>query len=136
MQWSDIEWQPPSRKLRQFAGLWLAFFGALAVWCWVADHRQVAILLGILALGLGGTGLAAPGAIRLVYVGWMVLAFPLGWTLSHVLLAIVYYGVFTPIGIIFRVIGRDALHLRRRDCASYWVARPEPESVRRYFEQF
>ena len=32
MQWSDIQFDPPRKTLRQFAGLWLVFFGGLALW--------------------------------------------------------------------------------------------------------
>ena len=32
MNWSDLDFAPPARKLRQFAGLWLAFFSTLAAW--------------------------------------------------------------------------------------------------------
>ena len=39
----------------------------------------------------------------------MVLAFPIGWTVSQVILAVMFYGLFTPIGLVFRLIGRDPL---------------------------
>ena len=32
MRWSDIQFDPPRKVLRQFAGLWLLFFGGLALW--------------------------------------------------------------------------------------------------------
>ena len=32
MQWSDIPFHPPRKTLRQFAGLWLVFFGGMALW--------------------------------------------------------------------------------------------------------
>ena len=35
MQWSDIQFNPPRKVLRQFAGLWIAFFGGLALWQWL-----------------------------------------------------------------------------------------------------
>ena len=34
MQWSDIQFSPPRKTLRQFAGLWMAFFGGFALWQW------------------------------------------------------------------------------------------------------
>ena len=39
----------------------------------------------------------------------MVLAFPIGWTVSQVMLALMFFGLFTPIGLVFRLIGRDPL---------------------------
>ena len=32
MQWSDIPFHPDRKTLRQFAGLWLVFFGGMALW--------------------------------------------------------------------------------------------------------
>ena len=32
MHWSDIQFDPPRKTLRQFAGLWLVFFGGMALW--------------------------------------------------------------------------------------------------------
>ncbi len=48
--------------------------------------------------------------MRWVYIGWMILAFPIGWTVSQVMLAVMFFGLFTPIGLVFRLIGRDPLH--------------------------
>jgi hypothetical protein len=138
MRWSDIPFSSPPRMLRQFAALWLAFFGGLAAWQGVARGR-VGIALGLAALAIvvGGIGLARPALIRPIFVGWMVLAFPIGWAVSLVLLALVYYGLFTPVALAFRLSGRDALGLRPGpDRESYWEPRAEPADVRRYFRQF
>ena len=75
-------------------------------------------------------------AVAPVFVGWMVLVYPVGWLASHLLLACVYYGLFTPLGLFFRVIGRDVLGRRfRRDQDSYWAVKPGAEDVRSYFRQ-
>jgi hypothetical protein len=124
--------------LRQFAGLWLAFFGGLAAWQGIMRGRVgLAVGLAVLALVVGGLGLIRPALIRPIFVGWMVLAFPIGWAVSLVLLGLVYYGLFLPIGLAFRLAGRDALQLRPRPGAStYWTPRTAPADVRRYFRQF
>ena len=89
MQWSDIQFNPPRKVLRQFAGLWLAFFGGLAVWQWLGrGHGTAAAILGLLALTVGPIGLARPDWLRPVYVAWMVLAFPIGWTISQIILGV------------------------------------------------
>ena len=63
--------------------------------------------------------------------------YPIGWTLSHLVMAIIYYLVLTPIGILLRLVGHDPL------CRSfeptrqtYWVERRPPEHKGRYFRQF
>ena len=138
MQWSDIQFHPPLKTLRQFAGLWLVFFGGLAAWQGiVSGHGTLALALAALALTIGPLGLLWPRLIRPVYVGWMVLAFPIGWTVSQAMLAVMFYGLFTPIGLLFRLIGRDPLHRARRpDLETYWTPKPSPTDPRRYFKQF
>lgn len=137
MQWTDIQFNPSHRILRPFAGLWLAVFGGMAAWQGlVRGHPWLGAGLAVAALTVGPLGLVAPGAIRPIYVGWMVLAFPIGWTVSRVLLAIVYYGVFTPVGLIFRLIGRDPLSRRfEPDRPSYWTPKAATTDLRRYFRQ-
>jgi hypothetical protein len=138
MQWSDIPFKPDRKTLRQFAGLWLVFFGGMAIWqSLVRGRTGLGLSLGALALVVGVAGLIRPEWVRLIYVGWMVLAFPIGWTVSQVMLLLMYWGLFVPIGLIFRLIGRDALHRARRPgVVSYWIPKPAPADVKNYFKQF
>jgi hypothetical protein len=124
--------------LRQFAALWLVFFGGIAAWQGLARGRVgIALVLAILAVAVGVLGLARPQAVRPIFVGWMILAFPIGWTISLILLGLVYYGLFLPLGLVFRLLGRDALLLRPRPSqTTYWTPRSSPADVRRYFRQF
>jgi hypothetical protein len=138
MQWSDIQFRPPSKTLRQFAGLWLAFFGSLAAWQGlVRGQALLAVVFAFLALMGGSLGLAWPQLLRPLYVAWMVLTFPIGWSISQVILAVMFYGLFTPIGLVFRLIGRDPLHRTRHPkSTSYWTPKPIPADPHRYFRQF
>lgn len=138
MQWSDVPFQPDRKTLRQFAGLWLIVFGGMALWkALVVGQTTLGLSLGALALVVGVAGLTRPEWMRPIYVGWMVLAFPIGWTVSQVMLLLMYWGLFVPIGLIFRLIGRDALHrARRTGVESYWVPKPAPADVKNYIKQF
>ncbi len=137
MQWSDIQFHPPSKTLRQFAWLWLACFGGLAAWEGIGrGHTKLAAALAVLALTVGPVGMTRPQTLRPIYVAWMVLAFPIGWTISQLILALMFYGLFTPIGLIFRIIGRDPLHRARQpELESYWTPKTTPADPRRYFKQ-
>jgi hypothetical protein len=65
------------------------------------------------------------------------LALPIGFAVGHVLLAAVWYGLFTPVGLIMRLLGRDPLCRRPdREAESYWRPRSPQRDVRRYFRQF
>ena len=124
-----------NRNLRQFAALWLLLFGALALSYGNRQSSLTAIMVFAGLAGLGGVGLIWPAAIRPVFVGAMVLTYPLGWVMSHLLLALLFYGVFTPVALFFRLTGRDAMKRQRRPRDSHWVAKPAAVDLRSYFRQ-
>ena len=136
MQWSDVT-KPPSRtQLRQFAGLWLVFFGGLAAWrLWQGRSGTETQLLGWLAITLGPLGLLRPEIMRWIYTGWMIAVFPIGWTVSRIILALLYFAIFTPIAAIFRMKGRDALGLKKGEGATYWTTRTATPDAADYLRQ-
>ena len=137
MNWSDVTREPAPRLLRQFAALSLVIFGGLAAWR-AASGAIDGWMWGLAtaAVVIGGVGLIAPRAIRWVFTGWMIVAFPIGWLISRIVLAVLYFVVFTPVALFFRVIGRDALHRRTRTRQTYWTAKPAPSDVKSYFRQY
>lgn len=99
-----------------------------------------AVVVGLpLALGLGGalSILAAPALGARVWRLWMRAGAPVGWTVSRLVLGLVYYGVVTPIGFVMHLVGYDPLRRRfDRAVSSYWIARPRREGTERYFRQY
>jgi hypothetical protein len=136
MQWTDIQFNPTQKTLRQFAGLFLVVFGLLALVEIQFRHRpMLGLIYAALAVAVGPLGLLSPGLMRPIWVVWSVVAFPIGWVVSTTILAMLFYGVFTPIRLVFWLIGRDALALRRADVRTYWIPRPAPRDKRQYFRQ-
>jgi hypothetical protein len=143
-----IDWNPDRRKLRSFALTWLAAFGiAGLVVAWrngliggaagPAGSWTRPLLLWTAAVLIPAIGLRFPQAVKAIYIVWMGVTFPIGWVVSHAMLAIVYFGLFTLVGAIFRLTGRDPLGLRfDRTAATYWVRRPPRADRQRYFRQF
>jgi hypothetical protein len=138
MKWSDVQFKPTNRILRQFAAAWLVFFLAWAAVQWLKrGHPTAALVLGALAIVVGGLGLLLPQAIRWLYIGCMIVAFPIGWVVSLVVVALMFYGIITPVALFFRLRGRDLLHRAPpRDAASFWTPKTLPLDVRRYFRQY
>ena len=135
----EINWQPTRTDLRVF-GIGLAVFCAvIAVFCYRSDRDFGAVegLLAAAAVLSVLLSLIVPGWLRPVYLVFIVLAFPIGWVMSHLLLAVVFYGVFTPIGLAMRIVGRDPLE-RRFDtkAETYWVPCERQKSAEDYFRQF
>ena len=137
MKWSDVTKAPTLKMLRQFAGLSLVVFGGLAAWrLWHGQTGVFTYVLGTLAVLVGVTGLIAPAMVRPVYTGWMIVAFPIGWTVSKIALGLMFFLVFMPVGLVFRMTGRDALRLKRTAGGSYWLAKPASRSGDEYLRQF
>jgi len=135
----QINKNPTRRELNQFGFIWLGFlvlFGAVAYfkfdsplaarWLWVAS-----VLVPVI-------GWLVPAFMRLVFLGMSYLAWPIGFVVSHVVLAVVYYLVLTPIGLLTRLFGYDSMKKKfDRDAESYWIDRSaEAVDPKRYFRQF
>ena len=110
MAMMPIKWRPSARELRWFAGLLIAFFAGVAGLWWRRSGQTTGpVVMASVALVIGLIGLMIPAAIRWVYVVWMVAVWPIGWAVSHVLLALIFFGVIMPIGLILRILGRDPM---------------------------
>jgi hypothetical protein len=90
------------------------------------------------AVGLtaGLLGTLHPEFLRPVFVGWMILVFPIGWTISHLLLGLLFFGVFTPVGLLLRTFGKDSLRLQRGAASSLWQDRAQESDLKRYLRQY
>ena len=143
----QIDWKPARTTLRNFGLIALVafwIFGVLARGHYYpfkglsdAGSTWTAMVLFALAAYCGFFAFVFPLAIRPIYLFMTVVTYPIGFVMSYVVMAIMYYGVITPVGIIFKIIGRDAMH-RKFDPTSetYWIKRRPPDSVKRYFRQF
>lgn len=136
MQIKDLDLDPDEIKLRSFGRIGCTL---LALWA-LAPLRSGAPIHGV-ALGaslvVGLLSVVGPRVLRPLWVAMMLVGFPIGWTISFVLLAFVYFGMLTPMAIIGRVIGRDPME-RGLDRAlpTYWKKRVSIDDPARYLRQF
>jgi len=116
-----------------FAGLFVLFafaplrHGLTPRW-WALG---IALVFGASAV-LRPTLLSAPNRL------WTKLGALLGKVLSPVALAVLFYGVLTPVGTLMRLSGKDPLRLRLDpEADSYWIGRvppgPPPDSMHNQF---
>ncbi len=134
----EINKNPSARELRVF-GLLLAVFagliGALLFWKW--GQPRAGRIVWIAGAAVVAVYFAIPPVRRLLYLGWMYAAFPIGFVVSHVILAAIFYLVFTPIGLLMRLVGYDPMHRRfDRGATSYWTEHDPHKDPARYFRQF
>ncbi len=134
----DINWNPPRNELRVFAILQLVFFAIVA---WLVHQRAAAAgpatAIVVASAVVAVVGLLKPTWLRVMYVVWMAIVFPIGFVVSHLLMAVVFYLVVTPIGLMMGSLGRDPMHRKfDRDAKTYWQPRKPPQGTRGYFRQF
>ena len=134
----EINWNPTRKDLRVFAVLQLVFFTVVAA---IVYHKRGSVALpagiGVVSAALAVIGCVAPRLVRPVYIAWMLAVAPIGWLVSHVVLALAYFVVFTPVAWIMRLCGKDPLQ-RRFDpqAGSYWITRTADADTDRYFRQY
>jgi len=118
----------PSRKqLWWFAGLWLPLFGVTmgSMFYWRAHSPRVAMAVWGVTVVATIVSLLSETAAATVFLGLSYATFPIGYVMSWVALAALFFLVMTPIGFIMRRTGRDTLRLKADDRAgSYWTERP------------
>jgi hypothetical protein len=133
-----INWHPTLRHLRQFAGTLIAVALIAGLWLYhVGRGRPVAYGGLTLAAVLGLLGVVWPLSIRWLYVAWMAAAFPIGWLVSHLLVAVIFYLILTPVGLLCRLFGYDPMRRSRdQETPSYWIPRPSSDDTQRYFKQY
>jgi hypothetical protein len=139
-----MSWNPSERQLRQF-GLCATIAGPLLGWIVMGrtapstwEPSQALALAAFAMLGLLGGLLGAfrPSSLKLVFIAVTLLTIPIGMVLGELMLLIVYFGIFTPVAALFRLIGRDALHRRFEPAASsYWAPKARAANAREYFRQ-
>lgn len=134
-----INRHPSAKELRLFAALWLVFLSGFGSFALSRGSLTSAWVLFIAAGAVGIVGLVRPSAVRLVYIGAVYAAFPIGFVVSHIILALVYFVVVTPIGLVMRAFGKDPLHRKfesSEKLPSYWISRKEPRDAASYFKQY
>ncbi len=132
-----IDWTPDRRKLRHFGIFMLVAFVVIgALVAWRLDAPRAPWVCGAIGVVFCIAGVAVPPAGLWLYRAWMGLGWCMGTVLSPVFLAVVYFGVFTPVALALRLTGRDFLALRRGDGASFWRPIHHRTDVRSYERQF
>lgn len=147
MKLLELNLHPDRRTLRQFGFIAFALFGLLGAMIFWKGHflgfdlgaaaRPTAYAIWALGLISALFSLIAPTFNRFLFVGLIVVTSPIGFVLSYILMGLIFFVVFTPVGLFFRLIGRDALR-RRFDAPaeSYYVPHKDVTDVERYFRQY
>ena len=136
MTWKDLPRNPSIATLRQFAVLCVIVFGTIGLRRLLLGDRGLGAVFLSISFFSALFVVMAPRVLRVVFVGWLIAVFPLGWLVTHTILGVIFYGVFTPLAFFFRAQGRDPLRRWPTVTDSYWCAKPAARGVADYYRQF
>jgi hypothetical protein len=132
-----LNWHPERTELRQFAWAMLVGFALLGL---LAAARAWSFGSATWLLWLAGAALAGgalvPGLGRYVYLFVYVPVSMLGYVVSHLVLTLIFFLVFAPLGALLNLLGYDLLQRRQPRGQSNWRALAPQRSNERYYHQF
>ena len=131
-----IKWHPDNRQVRNFglaSLVALPLATALSIrgsWPAIGYAAAIGGLLAVL-------GLAWPQGLRPLLVAINVVTAPLALAIHDLVLSLAFFVVIVPVGLLFRLWGRDPLQLRMdRGASTYWQAKKQPRDIRSYFRRW
>jgi len=133
---SDIlKSKPDKKELRKFAitiFAALGIIGGILLW----QEKDIGYILWTVGILILLPGLFWAKILGPIYKVWMSFALLLGFVMNHFILALMYYLVFTPIGLIRRMISKDPLHISlNRAKETYWIKRADEEFSKEKYEK-
>lgn len=111
---------------RSFGGLFTAVFTLAGVYTLWRESNVFPWLFGLASLTAAVT-MIRPHWLAPLNRAWMKFGELLHRIVSPLVLGVIFYGVFTPVALVMRMAGRDAMKRRFEPAArTYWVERDPP----------
>ena len=120
------------RKFGITIGLILLIIAGFLFWK-EKESFQILLTFGVTFCILG---IAIPFILKPIYWVWMIFATILGWIMTRVILSLLFYIIFTPIGLILRFFGKQFLELQwDKSKESYWNFRTNEHLKKENYEK-
>ena len=129
--YSDVT-LPTDRKFGVFFGI--LFFLASFV-CFIASQIALAALLGVVSLVLFTLSACKPSLLHPINRGWMIFGLTLGRVVNPIVMGLIFYVIFVPTALLFKICGRDELSLKVKSRETYWKLRPADHERQDPFRQ-
>ena len=132
----NINWHPDNRQIRNFG---LASLAALPLATALWTRGSLPAVGAAAAIGglLAALGLVWPRGLRPLLVAINVATAPLALVIHDLVLSLAFFVVVVPVGLVFRLLGRDPLQLKiDRSASTYWQLKPQPRDARSYFRRW
>ena len=94
------------------------------------DFRLWSLIIALIFLGLGLINSSILTPFNLL---WFKFGMLLGRVVSPIIMALVFFGVVTPTGLIMKIFKKDLLKLKKKDKKSYWIERKTKSEMKNQF---
>lgn len=135
--YDEINRNPSARELVKFGATFLGGMVVIGLLYHFVFHNEP------LAKGLwiaGGVVFALSfirPVARVLYILWMGLGITMGLVTSPIVLGVVFLLLITPVGLIFKLVRRDAMKRKMdRGAETYWEEYKETDDPATYVKQF
>lgn len=142
----EINWNPDTKERKKFALSLLIGFPAIGILLLLLGWIKTGVWDKNLNLSLwiGGIGFFAGIAFYIFhqiskpfYIIWYFLASCIGFVISNLVLALFYYLILTPFGIVRQIVSKDSFPKTfDKSKKTYWQDAPQVDDIKRYYKQF
>jgi hypothetical protein len=135
----SVNWKPSQGDLKGFRWIALVILPLIGLVLYLVKQVdwQICAAIGAVGAAIWISGFISYRLTRAIYLVLVALTLPIGLVVSFTIMALFYFGVITPLGLLFRIMGRDSM-CRRFDAKAktYWVPHESSSGAERYFQQF
>ncbi len=123
---------PTKKDIRIFLFIWGCIFLLLALYP-LLEKDTIRYWALILAVPLFLVALLKPLFAVGIYKIWITVGDFIGNIMSKLIMLVLFYGVFTPIAILLKILGKDLLNKKiEPDAKTYWISRSEKPGSMKY----
>ena len=115
--------QPELPSNRLFGYFFAGIFVAVGTYLSIKSLFSAGTILILLAMALAVTAVFKPDRLLPLNRLWMKFGALLGIVVSPIVMGLIYFGLFTPMGIVMRLFKRDELRLKIQSRRTYWKSR-------------
>jgi hypothetical protein len=118
------------KQYRSFGLVVGGIFAVIGFWPLIRHGESIRLWALIPGSLLVVMGLLLPGYLRPIYKGWMAIGHVLGWINTRIILGVIYYALFTPLGLVMRVWRKDLMSRQYDETTNTYrvLRRPRPAS--------
>ena len=107
---------------RSFGIIFFIVFLLISVWP-IMDGQALRVWSLVISLIFLILGILNSKILTPFNLAWIKLGEILGRFIAPVVMAVIYFLIVTPIGLLMRIIGKDLLNIKFSQNSSYWIKR-------------